>query len=394
MRIGLITTSFPAGESDVSGVFVATLAQHIAALCDVVVLTPDGGQSNEMRRAPYEVRRFRYAPKGWQRLAHRPGGVMVALEASRASWLLLPPFAVAMLFAAVRLAGRVDVLHANWSPVGVLAGVAAWLRRVPLVTTLRGGDVSRAERSFLHGLALRACLALSSVVTVVGSDMHCRLLVSHRKHRHKLRIIPNGVDGQLLSIRELASRNDAPFNILYVGSLVPLKGVDVLLDACSRIGREGEWRMRVVGGGHEAARLQQRAVALGLSGKVEFTGAVPHECMPVHYAWATVLVLPSYSEGRPNVVVEALAAGRPVVASDIPGVTELVIQGRTGLTFPAGDAQALTEAIRRLMRDEEMLLGLGRKARSLVRRQGLDWSSSAERYFALYRELLENRPAC
>jgi glycosyltransferase involved in cell wall biosynthesis len=101
-----------------------------------------------------------------------------------------------------------------------------------------------------------------------------------------------------------------------------------------------------------------------------------------------VLVLPSLAEGRGLVLAEALARGVPVVASDIPGVDELAIEGVTGLRFPAGDSQALARCLERLMDDPDLRARLGEQGAQLVQSESLTLRSSARRHIAVYRGLL------
>jgi glycosyltransferase involved in cell wall biosynthesis len=137
--------------------------------------------------------------------------------------------------------------------------------------------------------------------------------------------------------------------VLFVGNLVAVKGVDVLLKAWSRLAAAGvlgsEDRLAIVGDGPERGRLQAQAEALGLGPRVAFAGAVAFAEVPRWMAASDVLCLPSRSEGTPNVVVEALASGVPVVATRVGGVPELVRQGENGLLVPPEDAPALAEAL-------------------------------------------------
>jgi glycosyltransferase involved in cell wall biosynthesis len=108
-------------------------------------------------------------------------------------------------------------------------------------------------------------------------------------------------------------------------------------------------------------------------------------------AQAHCLVLPSHHEGRPNVALEAMAAGRPVIGSDIHGIRELVERSGAGVCFPDGDSEALADAIRRLWQNPELLAAMGRKGRAWIEGQGLTWENTARRYLDLMAEAVGRR---
>jgi GalNAc-alpha-(1->4)-GalNAc-alpha-(1->3)-diNAcBac-PP-undecaprenol alpha-1,4-N-acetyl-D-galactosaminyltransferase len=156
-----------------------------------------------------------------------------------------------------------------------------------------------------------------------------------------------------------------PF-FLNIGRLVWDKAHDVLLDAFARLGDEHEeWRLAVVGDGRMRETLKAQAARLGVESRVHWYGIVedPH----VFYRAAKIFVLPSRIEGTPNVLLEAMSCGLPVIVSDgAPGPLELIEDGVTGLVVPVNDAVALASALRRLASDGELRARLGEAARLRV----------------------------
>jgi glycosyltransferase involved in cell wall biosynthesis len=160
-------------------------------------------------------------------------------------------------------------------------------------------------------------------------------------------------------------RPPRPFTIGYIGRMVEEKGLYVLFDALA--GLEGDWRLRMVGGGPLVRPLQARAAASGIAQRITWVPQVPSREMAAQYAHLDALVLPSLT--RPNwkeqfgrVLVEAMACALPVVGSDsgaIPGVI-----GDAGLVVPEGRADALQEALARLLGDEALRAALGQRARA------------------------------
>ncbi len=195
--------------------------------------------------------------------------------------------------------------------------------------------------------------------------------------------IPNGVD-----LPELVPAQRADDRLLFAGRLHPQKDVQTLLDALALMPERTGLRLDVVGDGPDRARLEQSARDLGVASRVTFHG----ETDDVHafIARATALVLPSLAEGLSNSLLEAMAAGLPVVVSDIPANTAVVEHGVEGLVFAAGDAQDLASCLMKLLDDPGSRAEMGRNARATVEaRYSID--SIAAAYQRLYRELTSGR---
>jgi glycosyltransferase involved in cell wall biosynthesis len=179
----------------------------------------------------------------------------------------------------------------------------------------------------------------------------------------QIRIIPNGVDLDSLA----ASRPRGPIrSLLTVANLRREKAHEVLFAAIASLVAEGSaLRLRVAGDGPRAAELRALAASLGIADRVTFLGH--REDVAALLAESDLFVLPSRSEAFPNSVVEAMAAGVPVVASAVGGLVDLVEPGRTGLLVPPDDSSALASAIRSLMAAPERAAALGDAARRDVR---------------------------
>jgi glycosyltransferase involved in cell wall biosynthesis len=157
--------------------------------------------------------------------------------------------------------------------------------------------------------------------------------------------------------------------VLFVGQLVTGKGVDLLLDALAQV--PPPWRAEIVGDGNGRSALEARAEALGLGGRVRFTGWVDHEALDSHYAASRVLVVPSrWAEPFGMIGLEAMHRARPVVAFAAGGIPDWCEDGRTGLLVPVGDTDGLAAAIARVLRDDDLARRLGQAG----------WERVAERY--------------
>jgi glycosyltransferase involved in cell wall biosynthesis len=165
-----------------------------------------------------------------------------------------------------------------------------------------------------------------------------------------------------------AGRDDSePPQILTVAGMSRRKGYDVLLEALADLaGRGAEFGALLVGDGDERARLEAQSVALGLAGRVRFAGALGQDVVPGLYRDADVFCLPSYAEGVPTVLMEAMASELPAVATHIMGVPELIDDGHSGLLVPPGRADLLADALERLIADPDLRKRLGRAAAERV----------------------------
>lgn len=181
-------------------------------------------------------------------------------------------------------------------------------------------------------------------------------------------------------------------DIVYVGVLTPLKGVHLLIEAFTVIvARMPEARLLLVGKPENpdyAEELRAQVVRCQLDGQVQFVAAVPQEQVAGYMARAGVVVLPTLSEGLPRVVLEAMAAGRPVVATAVGGIPEVVEDGVTGLLVPPGDVKGLSERLLRILSSPEEAEAMGGRARERVRAV---FSPSA--YVANYARVFERAEA-
>lgn len=384
MRVGILTTSFPLPATPSSGAFVQRLVEGLAPHAEVSVLTPaPNSDTADFRYPGYAMHLFRYAPRRLQILAHQPGGIPVALRNGRWLFLLVPVFLGAMFLACLKRFRKMDVIHANWAACGAIAGLAGWVLGIPVMTTLRGADVTRIQRSVVDRALLGLCLLTNRRVACVSEAIRQSVADSFPSLRDKLLTIPNGVAEALFSIKRNSRESDTGFRFITIGSLIPRKSLDTAIKALAKTGIENS-ELRIVGAGPERPHLENLARSLGLRDRVHFTGEVPPEQIPAQLEAADVFVFTSASEGRPNAVLEAMASGLPVAASRIEGVAELITDGANGLLFEMGDADALADCLARLASDRELRRKLGSAARQFLIDQDLTWERTAAKYLRVY----------
>jgi glycosyltransferase involved in cell wall biosynthesis len=183
--------------------------------------------------------------------------------------------------------------------------------------------------------------------------------------------------------------------VLSAGRFVPLKNMALLIDAVAELRRmDPTVQLVLVGEGPEARALKQRAARLGVADAVTFAGYIAQDQMAAFYRAADVFALASEFDNSPNVVLEAMACGVPVVATNVGGVAEYVAVDRGGSLVPPADAHAMARALGQWLGDEPGDVGRRRAASAFNRRlvrERFSWRASAERLLDVYREVLDRR---
>ena len=266
---------------------------------------------------------------------------------------------------------------------------AAGVRHLVVTEHIVGQSHSEGQRTLK-----RDELARADAVTVVCGAIADTLVRDYGVARARLRVVPNGADppaedAEFEPSREWRDRFAAsllrPLWVV-VGRLEEQKGHAVLLDALTQVRQKGlDFTLAVAGDGSLRTSLEARARTLELSNRVHFVGAL-EDAGPL-LAAADAVVLPSLWEGLPLVLLEALVRGRPVVATDVGGVCEVMAHEEHGELVPAGDARALAEALERFHHKPDRAMRMGRAGADRVR-QHYSWSAVAGGFEAVYDEAL------
>lgn len=309
-----------------------------------------------------------------------------------------------------------DLLHAG-IPVdalgcGGIADFRAFWRLRRLVQS-SGPDVVLSflhQANFYGRLAARCCPRAAVVSGIRVADRRKSItmldrwtsgLVDHyvgvsrevmRQHREwsglatdRCDWIPNGVDVP----EAIDETRRAADQLLFVGRLTDQKSPQTVLTALSRSKQQvGRLRMQMVGIGPLMADLQRQSRQLGLEDAVEFLGH--RSDVPAIMQRATALVLPSQWEGMPNVVLEAMANGLPVIASDIDGIRDVIVDGETGVLVSPGDSDAMADAIAQVISNPELRRGLA-DAAAIEVAANYDWEKVVQQYDELLRRLVAGR---
>ncbi|WP_129628106.1 glycosyltransferase [Candidatus Oscillochloris fontis] len=404
MRIVMLASSYPKYPGETTAPFIEEIAAGaVARGHQVTLLAP---WHPDLRRAPQErgvdLRFFRYAPHPALNIWGYAQSLLSDTHIKRRA-LLAAPFALGAsalallrtLNAARRAGSPFDLVQAHWVlPNGPPAALVARMHHLPLVISLHGSDIYLAERGRIAGIVARAAFAQATAVTACSGDLGQRG-IRLGAAASKSSIIPYGVNirefrpdpqAQAAVRAELGLGEGVPL-VIGLGRLVAKKGFGVLLDAWPQVLRSyPQALLCIVGYGDLRAQLEAQAQRLGIAAQVRFTGQLDRQRTARYLAAADVFALPIVREGvdgLPNVLLEAMGAARPVVASRVAGVPDVIADGVHGLIVPERDPAALAQAIMRLIADRPFAEGLGRAARRRIEEE-LTWEKTCERFEQVY----------
>jgi glycosyltransferase involved in cell wall biosynthesis len=343
LRVVVFTTSYPRRSTDIAGRFVRETVEHVRKRgVDVTVVGPHTYRNYGLIGSPR-------------------GGVVAA--AKRRPWLALA-LVVSMIRTLRRTARDADLVHANWLGAALIARFAG----KPFVVTLHGSgtagrfsDLALAARSpFLVRLLLRRARAVICCSAPLAEAIRgCGLTNVHE--------IPYGVD-----IPAVVGPEEEPPSVLYAGRLSPEKRIDVIAEATDGL-------PRVIAGEGPLRELLPDAL-----------GFVSQEDLSELYARAAAVVLASEMEGLPNVVLEAMAHGRTVIATPVGGIPSVITDGETGFLVPVGDAAALRRRLETVLADATLRRRIGQAARARIA-EYCSWDRVTDELLAVYASALPER---
>lgn len=282
---------------------------------------------------------------------------------------------------------RVDFIQAYFAvPSGWVAWVISFIRPIPYSVYFGGSDIPGANPS-RFGHVYPVITPLLKLIwrrarwrTVCSQEL---VRLAHRADPEAEFIcIPNGVDtARFVPLRR---GPNAQVKILFIGRLIPRKGFQRVIQALPQVRKRSKepFEVEVVGTGAAQRDLDDLAATLGVSDLIRYVGTVPYERLEQAYQYADVFVLMSLSEGMPSVILEAMACGLPVVASNVGGNNELVHEGANGYLIAGDDIENLAHKLAELINDLALRERMGKKSRVLSLRY--DWAAIMAQYSELY----------
>lgn len=389
IRVLTFTTLYPNAAQPVHGVFVENRIRHLAASGEVAVevvapvpwfpfAAPAFGRYSAYARAP------RRETRAGLTVHHPRYPVIPKLGMTLAPQLLyraVRPFVRRLM----RDGPGFDLVDAHYFyPDGVAAALLARDLGLPVVITARGTDVNIIPRHAMPRRQIHSAIRSAAGMVAVCADLK-RILVELGAAPDRVRVLRNGVDlQQFRPVDPAVARRQLGVSrptLVSVGGLIPRKGHDLTIQALAQL---PEIDLLIAGEGPERGALTELAARLGVADRVRLLGRVEHGDLPALYSAAEAMVLASSFEGWANVLLESMACGTPVVATEAGGTPEVVADPAAGILVERS-VSGLVNGVQRLLADPP--------ARSATRAyaEGFGWDATTRGQIELFRDVLAGR---
>lgn len=385
MNVLFVATAFPRFKGDVITPWMTELIQRLRKKgIEVSVFTSSyRGLKNQIWNG-MPVYRFRYFLKKYERLTHEE----TAVDRFSKGWfnVLLSLFYLLLgTISIVRLVRRkkFDIIHIHWPFPHILFGICAKaFSHSRLFATFYGLEIRWLKKRFPFLVKPFSWLInRADVVTAISNHTAGELKGIVKK---EIPIIPFSITVESQNV----ATSDENF-ILFVGRHVERKGVNVLIDAFRLIHKEIPHNVVIVGDGPERKRWEGMSQDYGLSNRIKFTGWVSTEDLHNYYRTCSFFVLPAIydkhgdTEGLGVVMIEAMGYSKPVIASNVGGITDVVINGYNGILVKDNDPEQLARAIKELIQDNELARKLGVNAKKSIDER-FNWDKIISKLIELY----------
>ena len=391
MKILTFSTLYPNAESPGHGIFVETRLRHLLKNFSIVaarVVAP-------VPWFPFTSERF----GSYGKFARVPDSeTRNDIQIIHPRYLQLPkigmsptPFFLAraslpILIKMIANGFDFDLIDAHYYfPDGVAAALLGkWLNK-PVVVTARGSDINLiAELAAPRRMILRSSREVAASITV-SEGLKARM-VGLGAEAEKIHVFRNGVDLNLFQPidrdKTRAQLGWQTRTLLSVGNLLELKGHHLIIDAMHDL---PGYRLVIVGSGTEEGNLRKRCHASAVADRVDFIPGISQDELRTYYGAADALILASSREGWPNVLLESIACGTPVIATSVGGIPEVIKSREAGILLPDRSAKAIAEGVRALFSRYPDRLATRRYA------EKFDWRETSELQMNLFRTILKDR---
>lgn len=286
----------------------------------------------------------------------------------------------------------IDIIHTHSTEAGIVGRFAGFLTGIPVVVHEIHGDPVSEDRSRLLNQFVVACEVaaawVSDVLVSKSENIRDTFLSRGIGEKSQYTVVRHGVDRARFENVESSevSHPDGAYTVLFVGRVEDGKGLFDLLKAFDRVADDHDARLLIAGDGSQVSAVDREIESSGLSDRVRTLGY--RDDIPALLSLADVLVLPSYREGTPRVITEAMLSETPVVATDIAGIPEQVTHDQTGYLVEPGDVKALSRRLDELLASAETRAEFGDRA--TVEAEAFSLEKSRQKMLGLYAELIDD----
>jgi len=388
VKVCHIVSTFPKDEKDPQVPWLLELVKRQKARgTEVTVYAPSFKGLQNHSIGQISVKRFRYFLRRWEKLTH---GESAPVKIRNPLYLVLVPFYLLCGSLSMwRLCTKenFDVLHVHWPvPHAWFGYIGKVTTKAKMVTTFYGAELALAKRyPFVKNFVRWSTKKSDKVIAISSFTKDEIMRITHVQPE----VIPYGAPLEVAEKSSTANSTKGPKIVLFVGRIIERKGLPYLIEAMSKVVAEIEAQLVIVGEGDRREELERMVGDKGLEETVIFAGRIPTGHLQELYEKCEVFVLPSIvdsrgdTEGLGVVLLEALAYKKPIVATDVGGIGDVIKNERTGLLVPQKDPGALSNAILRLLRDRELATRLGNEGHRYAR-EYFSWDRILSKLESLY----------
>ncbi len=391
MKVLVVGSVYPRFESDNEVPWLRKSVETLRAEgVEVEVMAPAYRGLRTHTIDGVKVHRFRYAPKNLEILTHDEGAP-TKMAKHPSMQLLAIPYCISGFFLCLWLAFRkkYDIIHAHWPfPHALIVLGACKLFRIPLVLNFHGAELLLIRKKKWIRPVMKFIIGKAQAIF---ANSHFTASKISALRPAKIEWSPYGSPLATGKVPNVHVRNGR-YKILFVGRHIERKGIEFLIRAAARLDAK-KFEVRIVGKGNLTDSLRELAAKVAPQ-NVTFTGPLSPEALQEEYLQSNCFVLPAIvdskgdTEGLGVVLIEAMQSGLPVVASDVGGIPDVVINGETGILVPEKNPEALAQAFQKLESDCSLERHLVEGASRRID-ECFDWKKIAERQIAVYRSLLD-----
>lgn len=393
-KVLVIGSVYPRFHEDAEVPWLRTSIAHLKkAGLDIQVLAPayKGLKSHEIDGV--KVNRFRYAPAKWEFLTHEEGAPS---KMANKPWLqlLAIPYIISGFFKCIKICRKFkpDIIHAHWPfPHAYIALGAAKLFKIPLVLNFHGAELLLIRKKKWVKPLLKFAIGQAQAVFANSSFTASKIKALRNVD---VEWSPYGTTLETGTGNAEPHPINSKFKILFVGRHIERKGIRYLIEAAKYLPRD-QFEIRIVGVGDLTEQLKELAAHVsGNSAEIIFTGKLSPEALANEYKTANVFTLPAIvdskgdTEGLGVVLIEAMELGLPIVASNVGGIPDVVIDGETGILVPEKDPEALASAYKRLAAEPELVKHLLAGAQKRIH-ECFTWDGIIQRQIEVYNKVLK-----
>lgn len=405
MKVCVLTHTFPRNSKDVPAAFMKAFCKGLVRTGNkVVVVTPYDKRFKASKNQDFKVVTYKYIFPDKFSLLGYSRTMSADINLKPFAYLLLP---FMLFFGTIKLykivkKEKVDIISVHWIlPNGLIALIVSKLTRIPYAVTLPGTDAYLASKKKLFGFFAKIAANNASAI-FSNSRWHMERILNLGVNSKIKEVItypvdisefrPNNKDRNLL-LKKLNLKDDSLI-VLAVGRLVFKKGFKFLIESFPDVVKKFPKARLIIGGeGDLMGHLTKQAQKLHIADKIIFTGTLPRDKIVDFYNLADVMVSPSIVDekgnvdGRPLVILESMACGKPQVVTNLPGISDELVNNKNAILIPQRNSKAISKAIIKLLSDKNLRRKMGKNNRELARKSfGID--QVGKKYNKFFSEIL------